>query len=141
MGPRGLARQLWRALCGTLAQHPPHSRAAESATSCRISCITRILRAPSSSQQRSRKAKAFPLTSFMQHFVSTSQLYLKHTKKLPANWQLFVHLFLHIIQRVAVLAIVGKLEMQVDARRASCRPHVAEFRVRGYFVAHLDVNR
>ena len=36
------------ALFATLAQYPPHPRAAENATSCRISCMTRILRAQSS---------------------------------------------------------------------------------------------
>ena len=74
MGPRGLARQSWRALCGTLAQHPPHPRAAENATSCRISCMTRILRAPSSSLQRSRIAEAFLISThfFTYHFATSS---------------------------------------------------------------------
>ena len=31
--------------------------------------------------------------------------------------------------------------MQVDACRASCRPHIAEFRMRRHFIAYLDVNR
>ena len=53
---------------GTLAQHPPHTRAAKNATSCRISCMTRILRAPSVPLGAQSLARAF--TIFHLDFIS-----------------------------------------------------------------------